>query len=651
LRRPHPRPLIGRIVAGSAVALAAVLSATTPPRAAQAQDDMPAELKTIEGVQFQGRHHVSQKELRSVLKTKSPSWLPWRPRPVLRLDFLRADTSTIEFVYRQHGFLDATAQARRGPGHRHDSEIVTFVILEGPRYRISDVGFQGVTAVSEGTLRRRLHAQRDRPFNPLFLVADTALIADNYRERGYLPRVTAEGRVQDRRVSVTYRVSEGPRYRFGEVYLSSPAPLRTRDDLIRREFLFRKGDVYRASRVQRTVEDLYRTGLFSQVQMTPLPDSTHQVVEFDLRVRERPLRWLDAGIGSGTAERLRATGEWGHRNLNRRGLQTSTLGRLAFDGNANFILAHGELSFFDPWVLRQRRRGLATIYYANRNDRANPSVLIKQHDRGVNLEVRRYYSGRSQLVLTQKNAYVNQTQTFPSGVPDSTRDSLSTLFIPRYSTHSIQLAAERDRRDDLFNPTHGELYVLTGEIAGGPLQGTSSFTKGELSASWYLPVTSRWVLAARLRGGVIESFGRPPVFSPSDVDPAIDRVPLNDRFRIGGVNSIRGYNESQIPFAGGLAMAQANLELRLPLLGPLGAEVFVDAGNVWPRLSYIQGRNFFPGISDEPLQVQDVRMVAGVGARLNLPFGPLRVDVSWKARPEAGGNRRPRVQFALGPAF
>ena len=39
---------------------------------AVAQIDTPAELKVIEGMRFEGRHHVPRKDLDAVLKTRTP---------------------------------------------------------------------------------------------------------------------------------------------------------------------------------------------------------------------------------------------------------------------------------------------------------------------------------------------------------------------------------------------------------------------------------------------------------------------------------------------------------------------------------------------------------------------------------------------------
>jgi outer membrane protein assembly factor BamA len=158
---------------------------------------------------------------------------------------------------------------------------------------------------------------------------------------------------------------------------------------------------------------------------------------------------------------------------------------------------------------------------------------------------------------------------------------------------------------------------------------------------------------------VISPFG-PRAQLAGSSDPRVERVPSADRFRTGGVNSIRGYTENQIPAPpanGGLALVLGNVELRvplarLPLLGNLGLEAFVDFGNVWARPEYIRMAQFRPSVSRRPYGDRDVHYVFGLGPRLELPIGPLRVDLSWSARPSAvRGYLEPRVQFAIGPSI
>jgi outer membrane protein insertion porin family len=637
---------------GAACWALALAIATAFPNVLRAAVDLPGELTTVAAVRFEGRHRVSAKELRAVLKTRSPSALFWRKRPLLRFDFLRSDTLAIESIYQQHGYLDAKARYELRPARKRGAVVVVFMIQEGMQSRIDRVEFTGVTVVPEETLRRSLFARPRKPFNPYYLVADTTKIAEIYQDRGYFPLVSASHDRHDDLVTVRYTVVEGQLFRFGEVFLSNPEPLTVKERLVRRELIVPEGAVYRVSRVQRSVERLYETGLFNQVQMTPLVDSTRSVVEFDLRLRERKPRWFDAGVGSGTAERLRLTGEWGHRNVLSRGMQGVLSSRLALDGQARFLLSRGEASLVEPWLAGTRTRGQLTGYYENRHDHVL-GVLIEQDAKGVSFQVRRQLGRWARLTLAQDNAFVHQQLTFKDPtLSQEERDSLTATVVPRYSTHRIQLGLERDTRDHPIQMSRGSYQVLSGEVAGGPLQGTSSFTKGQFASSWYTPVRRKeWIFATRARAGVIRPFGETLQLTPG-LDPDVARVPFEDRFNLGGVNSLRGYDENELPGTGGLLVLQANAELRVPVAGPLGLELYVDAGNVWNRSEDIHRGKFTPAANDVRMGPSDVRFVFGFGPRLQLPFGPLRLDFSWWARPDGNGKRqRGKPQFAIGPAF
>ncbi len=157
--------------------------------------------------------------------------------------------------------------------------------------------------------------------------------------------------------------------------------------------------------------------------------------------------------------------------------------------------------------------------------------------------------------------------------------------------------------------------------------------------------------------------GNPPSdFSPGAVDPEIARVPRERLFATGGVNSLRGYSENSIPAGGGMALLLANVEMRVPLRGPLGAECFVDAGNVWTRPRFVRARDLAsPFLALHHGDPGEVRYSYGMGARLLLPFGPLRFDMAWSNRDDfprsSWPGRTPRTplpfayQFAIGPSF
>jgi outer membrane protein assembly factor BamA len=424
---------------------------------------------------------------------------------------------------------------------------------------------------------------------------------------------------------------------------------------VRRELAMKPGSVYRFSKVEESEERLYQTGLFSEVRITPQPDSSGSVMDLAVRAQTRKQRWLDAGVGSGTQERLRFVGEWGSRSLGARALQGLVGAQLAIDQNwdfRDFLLARGETSVLEPWLFGTRNRGQVTLYAEARRDFRVDTLEIRKRVRGVTFQLQRDYGRLSHLRLTQDNTWVvSQEARFlnPTLTP-AVRESLLLGFLPKYSTHRLQLSGQRDVRDHPLSTSRGGLQVASAEVAGGPFKGSTSFTKFQLSSSWFtLLQPLGWVLATRVRGGLVKPFGQRKDFIPAgDVDHEVARVPTEDVFRLGGVNSVRGYSENEIAPSGGLALLNANVELRVPVAGLLGLELYADAGNVWARPEFVRGGDFVPRLGRAQLDPGDVRYVLGAGARLGLAFAPVRLDLTWGAQ---AGHRAGRLQFAVGPTF
>jgi outer membrane protein insertion porin family len=658
------RARVGRgfVIVGAALALAGLLA-----EGARAQDELLQELKTITSVRIEGNRQVSTGAIRSVMKTRGPSIWPWAERPTLRLDFLRTDVAAITALYRHHGLLDAKVDYRVGSSRDPEEVSVEFLIREGDRTEIATVELVGVAHYPDRDLRKKLFARPGRPFDPAFLQLDTLLISELYQDRGYRPHVAASARrltPDSLQAVVRYEVHEGPEYRVGEVLITRRD--RVNEKLVRRELVLRRGDVYRRSQVLRSLERLYQTGLFSQAQITPLVDSTNTRVDFALAVRERKSRWTDLGVGSGTNERFRLIAEWGHRNLLGLGQQAAVRSRLTFYTPAQkvrFQRWHIEASLLEPWLFRSRTRGQVTPYYELRDDWAGDTVRVGQEFRGIDFQLRREFSRTLSATLTQKNVWVDQALALKILDP-AVRDSIELSVVPSYSTHRLEGGFERDMRNHLLVPTRGSIQSITAEVAGGPLRGSSSFRKTHFVSSWYTPLRNDWNLATRIRAGFMEPVGdREERFSPDPLtDAEVARVPVEDRFRSGGVNSIRGFGENEVgPDLGGLAVLQGNVELRIPtpwrvpFLGPLGVEVYMDAGNVWARPRYIKARQFIPHFSRSLLGAHDVRYVVGLGPRVDLPIGPLRLDFTWSLRPEteaeAASYGEPVIQVAIGPSF
>jgi outer membrane protein insertion porin family len=664
-RRRLARGPLASLLAACALA---VLAAAGTARA-QPGGDLPEQLRTIAEVRFRGAKHLGSKLKKEArLKTHEPSRLPWRERPTLRLDYLRADTAAITALYRHYGYLDARAHWVIESTPDPEAARIVFVVDEGRPAKITEVKLEGAHEFKPHELTRSLLAKVKRPFDPAFLALDTLHLSVLYQERGHRPRTTASytrGSPDSLAIVVTYQIDEGPRYTVGRIDYESTGKLK--ESLARRELLLKPGETFRRSYLERSVQRLYDTGLYSQVQVSSAIDTSQAKLDMLLRVSARRPRWVDLGIGSGSVDLLRFTGTWGNRNLNHNALLGSLGGELTVDQQRRSFedpsrvvrvrYGHGSANLVEPWLFGLRLQGQTGVFYEGGTDDRDPRFLQRRDSRGVEAGLSREFSNIFKGSVSGHSALVHQSYEILTVDPASGLQDTVSNALPRYYDNGLALSLFRDTRDDRITPGRGSIQALVSELAGGPFAGASSFRKLVLVSSWYTPRANGWTIATRFSGGIMSPTGNQKnTFQPGTQDSVVARVPRERRFFIGGVNSMRGFDENSILPDGGLAMLLLNVEARIPLRGPFGAEAYVDIGNVWSRTEFIQLSDFIPPW-EAANSVRDIRYTAGVGARLLLPFGPLRMDLTWSKHPEFAGSlirgrRFPfNVQFAIGPSF
>src|SRR5205814_5678035 len=139
------------------------------------------------------------------------SFWPWRARAKLRRDYLRADVTAIQTIYRHYGFLETEVEYRVATAKDPEAVDVTFVIHEGARSMLRNVELAGVTAYTPAEVRKKLLARTGRAFDPAYLQLDTLRISELYQEKGFRPHVAASmTRDSLHHVDVSYAVREGP---------------------------------------------------------------------------------------------------------------------------------------------------------------------------------------------------------------------------------------------------------------------------------------------------------------------------------------------------------------------------------------------------------------------------------------------------------
>lgn len=175
------------------------------------------------------------------------------------------------------------------------------------------------------------------------------------------------------------------------------------------------------------------------------------------------------------------------------------------------------------------------------------------------------------------------------------------------------------------------IYAIAGEPfdkEGKKLMGVpfAQFVKTTVQYTRQFPLTKRSLLATRVFGGVVYSYGNAKA------------APYSELFSVGGANSIRAFGmrtigpgsyhpeKSQYSYIDQMGdfKLEANVEYRFPIVGQLQGAAFLDAGNVWLlRGSESQpgGKFSFKNLGDQ------IALGTGVGLRYDLDFLVIRFDL------------------------
>jgi outer membrane protein insertion porin family len=202
-------------------------------------------------------------------------------------------------------------------------------------------------------------------------------------------------------------------------------------------------------------------------------------------------------------------------------------------------------------------------------------------------------------------------------------------------TSAVSTAIRYDSRDRKFNPTEGMNHSLTVQYAG--IGGDIGFAKITAESGLYYPVYKKLVFFAHAVGGYVR-----------EISGKI--IPDYERFYLGGMNSLRGYDWRDISPVevnsfglvskiGGDKKIQFNFELLLPLMEQSGVILvaFFDAGDVYDN--------------HERVDFGNLRQSVGYGFRWYSPMGPIRLEYGHILNPVPGEPSGGSWEFTMGNAF
>ena len=220
--------------------------------------------------QFVGNTIASDARLRTQIQSKPPMLYLFSGE--VDRDKIDQDVDRLTAYYRSLGFFRARVGRELEFNDARTWATLTFVIDEGPRYRVRDVSVLGNKRFPTEELRAALELQRGEFFNQPEMNHDVATIQEKYGSIGY---VFADVKVEPRfleepgQLDLVYQVTEGARYRVGkiEVAITGEAP-HTKITTILNRVSLRPGDIVDIRKLRASERRLKSSGLFLVDPMT-----------------------------------------------------------------------------------------------------------------------------------------------------------------------------------------------------------------------------------------------------------------------------------------------------------------------------------------------------------------------------------------------
>ncbi len=551
---------------------------------------------------------------------------------------IKLDQILLSNYYRKQGFLRVRVLDSLKFSARREKVTLIYTIQSGPRFYLQDITFRGNRDIDSTRLREEVigDVSFHTPIDESVVGLVKQRLEDLYYNSGKpFVEINLDYRFeQDTLVYADFTIRENQTVTIKDIrYIGLQL---VQKFIIRRELEIKKGEVYNRGKLDQSQQNIYGTGLFQFVRLELEPDRENPgQATLIVRVKEKEARWIGVYMGVAHEQqefygsKAEFTFEGGHRNLFGTGRSASLhiTPSLMYESSRNKIInAENEITFkfVEPWIGYTRTPGIFQISYhqfrlPNSADFDLLRASFEVHHKFEKYEANATLSAKQLNQLDNGQIDLTKVTDFDEG---------------QSRVYGISLYGKRDTRNNLFNPDHGALNDLSlsfSQSVGQIDMQTVTNQYITLISSWqrYQPWRPtilghkfEWVLASRLKGGVIYELG------------GSKNIPISERFYAGGATSVRGYGEQllgpaaavneqgQITSAsGGKMLFLANIEARIPLFWLLVGEVFIDAGNVWREISDFR-----------PL---DIRLSTGVGLALLTPLGPVRIDYGYKLTRQA----------------
>lgn len=577
----------------------------------------------ISKISVEGATTFSESTLKGEMALQERGMLSWiTGGGVLKEELLDRDAAVIEDYYANRGFMDAKVSPAK-VDYTEEGIVITYSVVEGERYKVGEIAFDGDLLAPEAELHKIIKlddmAKNGEWFSREVLREDAKRLTNFYNNYGY---AFAETDVKFQRapdavaINVGFSMLKNQKVTLRRIIIEGND--KTRDNVIRREILLADGDEFHGTKLQASKENLKRVDLFETYDIETVPTEDPKELDLKIRVKEKSTGTLAGGVGYGSFGGAFVSAKITEKNLFGSGYFVGFSG--SFSGKATRF----DFTFTNPRVWDTHLLFGINSYY---NDQSYPEF----DKEAIGTVFKFAYPIGYHTILDWSYGIEKYKIT---GVDWwSSTDLLREVGNHWSSVLTVGATRNTTNRDQ--NPSEGTKATITVSMGGGPLGGDDEFIKAVLDYHLFYPLP--WgqdhIFHFRTQAGAIGAlFG--------------DDVPVFERFYLGGMNSLRGYEGLHVSprdratgdTIGGYKMFFANFEYLFPLYQEFGLQgvAFFDMGDSWGNAD---SENF------------NLKKSVGAGLRWYSPFGPLRVEYGYALDTIRSQGDKYRVEFSMGQNF
>jgi outer membrane protein insertion porin family len=538
---------------------------------------------------------------------------------------LEQDLHAVKEWYQDHGYIDIEIKEVRRDRHNGRMTIVV-VLSEGPQYHVGTLTVVGAKVANPSKVRALLKMKEGSVYSPKQVHDDTKKITDAYGTGGYVDvSILPEGFPRpDHIIDVKYTIEEGNPSFVQRITIVGNS--HTKDKVIRREVLIAPGDVLNSVRVETTKKRLDNLGYFSKVETYPEDTGVPGRKDLLIQVEEKRTGSFNFGAGFSTIDQLVGFVELTQGNFDLFNWPSFTGAGQKFRLRLQYGTSRKDfiLSLIEPYFLDHRLSLGGTAYF---NEADYLSTEYSQRTYGFEIDARKPIGAFTSVSLQyrfQGNEIFNVSSNASAVIVS--QQALGVLTESRI-TPSIVF----DSRDNPFLTRRGARVVFTPYISGGFLGGDTQIYGVALEAQQFFHMWKDTILQLNGAIATVDNWGGGTF------------VPIYNRLFLGGSNDLRGFDFRDVsprdltgePI-GGKTSARFTIEYTIPIIEKARAAIFYDTG--------------FVNLPAWDFSTDHVASDVGVGIRLDLPIGPIRIDYGIPIQKDVYGSGG-RFNFNVGYQF